>query len=57
MGMIIVCLHVIMQNTSWSAIFFASKEGNLKTVQELLAHGASVNLKDEVTYLHSTSHG
>ena len=40
---------VYLQTTGWSALFFASKNGNLKIAQLLTASGAQVNLLDKVS--------
>ena len=39
-------MHV--QASGWTALFIASKEGNVKIVQLLITRGASVDLKDKV---------
>ena len=39
---------VYLQTTGWTALFFASKEGNVKIVRLLIDKGAQVNLKDKV---------
>ena len=42
-------MYVYLQTTGWTALFFASKVGNVKIVRLLIAKGAQVNLKDKVT--------
>ena len=42
-------MYAYLQTTGWTALFFASKVGNVKIVRLLIAKGAQVNLKDKVT--------
>jgi ankyrin repeat protein len=40
---------VYLQTTGWTALFLASKKGNVKIVRLLIARGAQVNLLDKVS--------
>ena len=42
-------MYAYLKTTGWTALFFASKVGNVKIVRLLIAKGAQVNLKDKVT--------
>ena len=54
-----LCLHVwIMyhcslrvQNTGWTALYFAAKVGDVETLRILLEGGANVEIKDKVSGL------
>lgn len=37
-----------LQNTHWTALFFAAKEGHLEIAKKLIGAGADVLLKDQV---------
>ena len=38
-----------MQYAQWSALFFAFKNGNQKTIDLLIEHNADANLKDQAS--------
>lgn len=43
------------QSTSWTALFFAAKEGHLEIVKKMIKAGADVLLKDKVHTSHKSS--
>ena len=54
--MVGLCLHVwimyhyplCVQNTGWTALYFAAKVGDVETLRILLEGGANVEIKDKV---------
>ena len=57
--MVGLCLHVwimyhcslCVQNTGWTALYFAAKVGDVETLRILLEGGANVEIKDKVSGL------
>ena len=39
---------VCVQTSGWTAIFFASKQGNTEITRQLIGHGARLDIKDKV---------
>ena len=44
----VLLLIVCAQTSGWTAIFFASKQGNTEIARQLIGHGARLDIKDEV---------
>ena len=42
-------VHIVAQNTGWSALLYAASQGNIEIVSLLIEHGAIVKLKDKVS--------
>ena len=49
-------MYICIQASGWTALFIASKVGNVDIVQLLISRSASLDLKDKVTLYLQTLH-